>query len=182
MSDFPSLNDLVSHPEDKKTPSSTSRPQRKPVVISGITGKFSKRMGEIKHNEREHESMVYAQQTGFPHINLEKFPVSHESLRQISREKAQQLGAVCFYSTPEEIRIGALDPTMKEVQEFSKELLKFLPDYEYIAEHIPSRAVLIAKKSLNKKTFIDFNKFFELINSGKEFKAKDYSSEKMMEN
>ena len=73
-------------------------------------------------------------------------------------------------------------PSMKEVQEFSKELLKFLPDYEYIAEHIPSRAVLIAKKSLNKKTFIDFNKFFELINSGKEFKAEDYSSEKMIEN
>ncbi|MBS3163045.1 4-demethylwyosine synthase TYW1 [Candidatus Woesearchaeota archaeon] len=62
-------------------------------------------------------------------------------------------------------------PYHEEVVEFSKELIKYLPDYEIVSEHIVSRAVLFSKKTLKRdgKWFIgiDFEKFFE----GKE----DYS-------
>src|SRR3989344_5378788 len=62
------------------------------------------------------------------------------------------------------------------------ELLKLLPEYEYIREHIPSRVVLLAKKSLKKKVWINFPKFFRLLETGKEFKAEDYCSRTIMPN
>lgn len=67
-------------------------------------------------------------------------------------------------------------PFMDEVRKFSKELLEFLQDYELIDEHEPSRVVLLMKKSLKKKQIINFNKFFELVNSGKDYTTEDYSS------
>ncbi|MFA6022584.1 MAG: 4-demethylwyosine synthase TYW1 [Candidatus Pacearchaeota archaeon] len=73
-------------------------------------------------------------------------------------------------------------PNMKEVKDFTDNLLKLLPEYEFAAEHIPSRVTLIIKKSLNKKQFIDFNKFFNLIESKSQFIAEDYSSKVMMTN
>ena len=73
-------------------------------------------------------------------------------------------------------------PNMDEVRNFSKELLKLLPEYEYVREHIPSRVVLLAKKSLKKKTWIDFPKFFKLLDSGKSFKSEDYCSRVIMPN
>ncbi|MBS3066329.1 4-demethylwyosine synthase TYW1 [Candidatus Pacearchaeota archaeon] len=73
-------------------------------------------------------------------------------------------------------------PHMEEIREFSKELIKLLPEYEYIREHIPSRVVLLAKKSLKKKVWINFPKFFRLLETGKEFKAEDYCSRTIMPN
>jgi len=67
-------------------------------------------------------------------------------------------------------------PNMEDVRKFSNEILKLLPEYEYIREHIPSRVILLAKKSLNKKVWIDFPKFFKLLESGKSFNEKDYCS------
>jgi wyosine [tRNA(Phe)-imidazoG37] synthetase (radical SAM superfamily) len=57
-------------------------------------------------------------------------------------------------------------PYHEEVQEFSKSLLPFLPDYEIASEHKPSRVVLLARKKYNKQTWIDYDKFFELLESG----------------
>ena len=57
------------------------------------------------------------------------------------------------------------------------ELLKNLPDYEYIRKHPQSRAILLIRKDLNKKAWINFPKFFELVNSNKEFKTEEYCSE-----
>ena len=69
-------------------------------------------------------------------------------------------------------------PLHQDVVDFSKELVTFLPSYEIVSEHIPSRVVLIAKKTFKKNgkwtTWIDFKKYHELVNSGKEFKAEDY--------
>ncbi len=51
-------------------------------------------------------------------------------------------------------------PLHEEAVEFSKELLKFLPEYGLVSEHIPSRVVLLAKKKFfvegKWKTWIDF--------------------------
>ncbi len=73
-------------------------------------------------------------------------------------------------------------PTMEEVEKFSNELLQYLPEYEYIRVHKPSRAILLAKKSLNKKVWINFPKFFTMIEEGNDFDTEDYASEIIMPN
>jgi tRNA wybutosine-synthesizing protein 1 len=72
-------------------------------------------------------------------------------------------------------------PTHEEVVAFTKEILKDLPGYGLVAEHIPSRVVMVAKKSYRKdgkwRTWIDFPKYRELALSGREFSADDYLKE-----
>lgn len=56
-------------------------------------------------------------------------------------------------------------PTHEYVKEFGMRVLEFLKeDYEFASEHVPSDVILLAKKKYNKKTWIDFDKFFELVN------------------
>ena len=52
-------------------------------------------------------------------------------------------------------------PTHEEVKAFGLALVKHLPAYEYVSEHVPSVVILLAKKSFQKKTWIDFDKFFQ---------------------
>lgn len=81
-------------------------------------------------------------------------------------------------------------PSHEEVVAFTKEILEHLPDYELVAEHIPSRVAMVAKKAFKKKakgkdgkimekwcTWIDFPKYRKLVLSGKEFTADDYLKE-----
>jgi len=69
-------------------------------------------------------------------------------------------------------------PLHEDVVAFSKELLKYLPDYEIVSEHIPSRVVMLAKKKFKKNnkwyTWIDFKSFHKLALSGKDFSTNDY--------
>ena len=60
-----------------------------------------------------------------------------------------------------------------------KKLLEKLPEYEYVKKHNPSRAILLARKSLRKKTWINFPKFFDLIEEGKDFAMENYASERI---
>ena len=52
-------------------------------------------------------------------------------------------------------------PTHNEVKEWGIKLLEYLPDYEYVSEHLPSKVILLAKKKFNKNTLIDFDGFFK---------------------
>ncbi len=69
-------------------------------------------------------------------------------------------------------------PYHEDVVSFSKELVKYLPEYEIVSEHISSRVVMLAKKKFKKEgkwfTWIDFDKFNELALSGKEYETEDY--------
>jgi tRNA wybutosine-synthesizing protein 1 len=69
-------------------------------------------------------------------------------------------------------------PLHQEVVQFSKDLLKHLPGYEIVSEHIPSRVTMFAKKKykIDGKwmTWIDFSKWTDLVLSGKEFTSMDY--------
>lgn len=69
-------------------------------------------------------------------------------------------------------------PTHEEIIYFTKELKKFLPEYEIVSDHKPSRVVMLAKKKFkingNWHTWIDFKKWNELINSEKAPKTMDY--------
>ena len=73
-------------------------------------------------------------------------------------------------------------PFMEDVRDFAKKLTEIMPEYEVLKEHIPSRVVLLIKKDLNKKSWINFPKFFELIESGKSFTAEDYCERAMTPN
>ena len=62
-------------------------------------------------------------------------------------------------------------PLHEEVVAFSQELLRFLPGYEIVSEHIPSRVVMFAKTKFKIDgvwhTWIDFLKYKELVLSGR---------------
>ncbi len=65
-----------------------------------------------------------------------------------------------------------------EVVGFTKEVVKYLPDYEIVDEHLPSRVVLVARKDLkiNGKwhTWINFKKFHQIKAKGEKAKIMDY--------
>ena len=69
-------------------------------------------------------------------------------------------------------------PWHEDVVEFSKKLSEFLPDYEIVSEHIPSRVVMLAKKKFfidgEWRTWIDFPNWHELVMSGKNFGVLDF--------
>jgi tRNA wybutosine-synthesizing protein 1 len=69
-------------------------------------------------------------------------------------------------------------PIHEEVVDFSKKIVEYLPGYDIVSEHIPSRVVLLAKKEWKIdgewKTWIDFKKFDKLVNSGEDFDRWDY--------
>lgn len=70
-------------------------------------------------------------------------------------------------------------PWHEEVVGFTNKLMEYLPDYEIVSEHIPSRVVMVAKKEFKKNgvwsTWIDFPKYNELVNSGAGFNSLDYT-------
>ncbi|MFH1072410.1 MAG: 4-demethylwyosine synthase TYW1 [Nanoarchaeota archaeon] len=69
-------------------------------------------------------------------------------------------------------------PYHEEVVAFTKELMIYLPEYDIVSEHLPSRVVMCAKRKFKKAdgwhTWIDFEKFHDLAVSGKEFSTDDY--------
>lgn len=72
-------------------------------------------------------------------------------------------------------------PKHEEVVAYAKELEKYLPEYEIVSEHISSRVVMLAKKKFKIDgkwhTWIDFEKYHELVNSGNNFSTDDYLKE-----
>ena len=77
-------------------------------------------------------------------------------------------------------------PFHNDVFAFAKEILEFLPNYELVMEQIPSRVVLLVKKEFNIdgvwKTWIDFEKYSERVNSGKDFDKFDFCKKTPEEN
>jgi tRNA wybutosine-synthesizing protein 1 len=72
-------------------------------------------------------------------------------------------------------------PWHEEIVKFTKELIKYLPDYEIVTEHVPSRVVMCARREFKKNdkwyTWIDFDKWHKLINSGEDFDKYDFLKE-----
>tara|TARA_Y100000310_G_scaffold307890_1_gene350440 strand:- start:333 stop:692 length:360 start_codon:yes stop_codon:yes gene_type:complete len=73
-------------------------------------------------------------------------------------------------------------PYIDDMKQFMNQLLEHLPGYEYMREHRPSRAILLIKKSLNRKCWINYPKFFQLTESGQDYTKEDYSSKVMQPN
>ncbi|HLD31783.1 MAG TPA: GspE/PulE family protein [Patescibacteria group bacterium] len=117
MSDLSSIDDLLAKGKAASDPVSSL------TVSSGeVAEKFSKKMGQVQALGKEEEAKRLALKVGLPHLDLEKFPVSQEALRQIDREEAERLKTVCFYATQEEFRLGTVNPT-DEVQQLMTDLV-----------------------------------------------------------
>lgn len=113
MPDFPSISQLI-----KKTPGAAGK---KPAS-SDVEEKFSKKIQEIEKNKREELTKNQATSLGLPYIDLSAFPVSAEALRAIPEETAKAKGVICFFFTPEEMRIGSTAAPTDEIKNFIKEL------------------------------------------------------------
>jgi len=85
-------------------------------------GKLAEGMEEIKLKEIEQETQAMATQKGFEYINLIGFPITPESITLFDEKEARKLSAVCFYRDNENLRVAAVNPGDKAVQEKIAEL------------------------------------------------------------
>ena len=75
-------------------------------------------------------------------------------------------------------------PSMEDIEQFTKKLMKHLPDYEIVTSHKPSFVIMAAKKKYKQDgkwhTWIDFEKYDKLVNDPKTkdtFTTEDYLKE-----
>ncbi len=102
---FGSINDLM-----KKDPAN-----KKAANFNDPGEKFTQKMSAIARQGNEVEAQEKAGALGFPYINLEHFPIGQEALKQIPREVAVSLQTICFFLTPDEIRLAAVNPMAEGV-------------------------------------------------------------------
>lgn len=86
------------------------------------TGKFEEKMTEIRYKELEEEVKKAAAAAGFSYINLKGFPIGPDTIGAIPKERSAKLQVVCFLIHGAEIRLGAVNPGLPEVQELAFEL------------------------------------------------------------
>ncbi len=107
---FGSINDLIK--KNQTGPAAASQ-------FDDPQEKFKQKMSKIGMQGAEMQTARLANQTGFPYLDLEHFPVSQEALKQVPLDIAQAKKVVCFFATPEEFRLGAVvpnDPLIAELQ------------------------------------------------------------------
>ncbi|MBI2443905.1 MAG: type II/IV secretion system protein [Candidatus Magasanikbacteria bacterium] len=112
MSDFPSISQLT--PGGGKTaPSAPATADERETPAAKLAEKVTK----IGLQEREALAKKEAERLGLPYINLSAFPVASEALRVIPEAAAREQGVVCFFYTPEELRLGtsAITPALEEL-------------------------------------------------------------------
>lgn len=114
MTDFPSISDLL-----KKT--SGAAPAKKGVGEKSVQEKFQQKMTELDLKAKEDQTEQQAASLGLPFINLTAFPISAEALKTILEAEARAKKIVCFYFTPDNLKIGCLEYS-EEIQEFAYQL------------------------------------------------------------
>lgn len=138
MSGFGSIDDLM---KQSQKAASAKQASAKPAP-AGAEEMLQKKMGDISVKEKEIETMRYAAALGYPHIDLDKFPIAQNALRQIPEEEARAASVVCFFANQEEFRLGALDPNRAE----SQEILRTIED----RTHTHGAIYVISPKSFER--------------------------------
>ncbi len=110
MSDFPSISDLTKKGDGGAGPTKGQKSVRVPPVSQdSVQEKFTQKMQQIGLQEKEVQVAAAAAAIGLPYLDLGAFPVSSEALRAIPEEIAKEKRVVCFFFTPEQIRLGAVE-------------------------------------------------------------------------
>lgn len=95
----------------------TPAPRLPKIAESATAERLGEKMQAIELRAKEQEVAVKAASMGVPYIDLVGFAISPEALSLVPREQAEALQAICFLSTGDEVRVGAVDPTTPDVQE-----------------------------------------------------------------
>lgn len=104
-SDFPNIGNLI-----PQKPTSDDGQVPPPSFGQQTAGeKLEKKLHEINLKDLEKQVSAQAASINVPYIDLTSFPVSAEALRVITLEQAQKTGMVCYYYSPEEIRLGTVE-------------------------------------------------------------------------
>ena len=122
---LPTIDDLLKNDDQPIDIASQTKKQMASTLhisSSETENKFKKKIEEVQNKEKEYETMKFAQSVHLPHIDLEKFPISHEALKQIPRAEAERLKTVCFFYSQDAFRIGSVDPVNEEVLELLHQL------------------------------------------------------------
>ncbi len=122
---LPTIDDLLKNDDQPVDITSQTKKQMASALhisSSETEERFKKKITEVQNKEKEYETMKFAQSVRLPHIDLEKFPISHEALKQIPRVEAERLKTVCFFYSQDAFRIGSVDPVNEEVLELLHQL------------------------------------------------------------
>jgi type IV pilus assembly protein PilB len=92
-----------------------------------LTQQLERKMQEINIKQNEKIVEAQAQSLNLSYIDLKNFPISPEALIIIDPNEAQNLGALCFYKTDKDIRIGATNPQNPEIAELAKKTKEKFP-------------------------------------------------------
>ena len=115
--------------------------QKPRIATEEVAEKFSEKMESIRFKEKEKEAQAFAQEFGLEYINLRRLPISPETLVLFSETEAKKLGAICFYRSATDIRVGALDVANSNFQKTIKEIGE--------RYHVPVKIYLISQKSFD---------------------------------
>lgn len=96
------------------------------------TEKLERKMREINIKQNEKIVEAQAENLKFPYIDLKDFPISQEALMLVERDEAESLGALCFYKTDKDIRIGATNPQNPEIAELVKKAEEKFPQVNVV--------------------------------------------------
>jgi type II secretory ATPase GspE/PulE/Tfp pilus assembly ATPase PilB-like protein len=110
--------------EDKYLKGQFSSGKRPIIATEEVADKFSTKMRGIQVKEKEREAQTNASLTGIPYIDLKGFPISPDTLTIFSEEKANELKAVCFFRSSDDIRIGAVNPDNQELLVLAQKIAK----------------------------------------------------------
>ncbi len=112
-------------------------------------------------------------------MNMEKeYMDEYKELIQKADPDFIEIKAYMFVGASRQILSKENMPYHKEILEFSEELVKLLPEYEIENEQESSRVVLLSKKKFKGRTWIDFEKFFNLLKEkpSEDIEAMEYST------
>lgn len=134
MAPLPSIKDVIARRAAERPAPTTPNFEPTPITESGLsasrkiqfsdeaTEQFTEKMVNISRREKEEEAAREASALGIPTMKLKGFPISPDALGLIPEERAQELKAVCFFYSADEIRVGALNPQAEEIDNLAFEL------------------------------------------------------------
>lgn len=86
------------------------------VATPDIEEALHDKMAQIALKEKERQTQIRANALGLGYIDLVGFPIGPDTIATIPHDQAVQTQTVCFLRTSTQIRLGAVDPTLPEVQ------------------------------------------------------------------
>ena len=99
---------------------------------------FQQKMAAMQLEQKERATEMQAHTLGLPYINLERFPVPPETLKLVPQSRAEELRAMPFYHSPNEMRLASTRPT-PQVLAFVDELKE-----KY---HVPVKLHMVSDRS-----------------------------------